>query len=155
MGKGTTFTVFLPLTTQAPPEAETSEKIIGQGQVVLAVDDEEEVLAALEEMLAALGYEPVGHSSSRAALEAFRADPKRFDAVVSDEVMPELTGTQLVVELRKLRPGIPVVIATGFGGPGFETRALAAGVNRVLRKPYRMSDIGDALGTVLPRSEVL
>jgi FixJ family two-component response regulator len=128
------------------------ERSMGRGQVVLAVDDETEVLEALEEMLASLGYEPAGYSSSRAALEAFRLNPKRFDAIVSDEVMPGLTGTQLVGELRKLNPGIPVVIATGFGGTGFETRALAAGVNRVLRKPYRMSDIGDALAAVLPRS---
>ena len=150
--KGTTFTVYLPLTTEVAAEGAAGEKSLGRGQVVLAVDDEAEVLAALEEMLASLGYEPAGYSSSRAALEAFRADPKRFDAVVSDEVMPGLTGTQLVVEFRKLNPGIPVVIATGFGGPGFETRALAAGVNRVLRKPYRMSDIGDALAAVLPRA---
>ena len=152
VGKGTTFTVYLPLTTQAPEPEVSGEASRGRGEVVLAVDDETAVLEALEEMLAALGYEPVGYSSSRAALEAFEADPKRFDAVVSDEVMPGLTGTQLAVEVRKLRPGIPVVIATGFGGPGFEMRALAAGVNRVLRKPYRMSDIGDALTAVLPRS---
>ena len=152
LGEGTTFTVFLPLTTQVPVKEEAVEASAGRGQVVLAVDDETAVLEALEEMLAALGYEPVGYSSSRAALEAFQADPKRFDAVVSDEVMPGLTGTQLTVELRKTCPGIPVVIATGFGGPGFETRVLAAGVNRLLRKPYRMQEIGEALAAVLSRS---
>ncbi|HRE14551.1 MAG TPA: response regulator, partial [Usitatibacteraceae bacterium] len=98
-----------------------------------------------------LGYEPAGYGDSRAALEAFRADPGRFDAVVSDEVMPQLTGTQLAVALREVKPGIPIVIASGYGGAGFETRAHAAGVNRVLKKPYRMQDIGDALRRLLPR----
>ncbi len=148
VGKGTTFTVWLPHLMQegAAPAAEAAEEVApGRGQVVLAVDDEPEVLAALEEMLATLGYEPAGYTDSRAALEAFRADPGRFEAVVSDEVMPQLTGTQLAVELRKLNPAIPIVIATGYGGAGFETRALSAGVNRVLKKPYRMQQVGDVL----------
>jgi Response regulator containing CheY-like receiver, AAA-type ATPase, and DNA-binding domains len=118
---------------------------MGAGQVILAVDDEVDVLHALEEMLAQLGYEPVGFSNSREALEAMRAHPRRFDAVVSDEVMPELIGTQLARELRKLNPTLPVVIASGYGGAGFEARALSAGVNRVLRKPYRMGEIAEAL----------
>jgi FixJ family two-component response regulator len=67
--------------------------------------------------------------------------------------MPGLTGTQLVVELRKAKPGIPIVIASGYGGAGFETRALAAGVNLVMKKPYRMQEIGDVLrGFFAPRA---
>jgi PAS domain S-box-containing protein len=152
LGKGTTFTVWIPLQpeaalVQAPAEAPAPQ---GAGQVVLAVDDEAPVLAALEEMLASLGYEPVGFSSSLEALEAIRADPKRFDAIVSDEVMPDMGGTQLALEARRANPTIPIVIATGFGGAGFEARALAAGVNRVMRKPYRMTEIGEALAGVLP-----
>jgi PAS domain S-box-containing protein len=143
-GQGTAFTVYLPRAVGEVP-APAEEEPPGRGQVVLAVDDEPEVLAALEEMLASLGYEPAGYNDSRAALEAFRADPRRFEAVVSDEVMPQLTGTQLAVELRRIKPAIPIVIASGYGGAGFETRALAAGVNRVLKKPYRMQEIGEVL----------
>jgi len=149
-GRGTTFTVWLPVlegagaTPAAQPQASA-----GHGQVILAVDDEPEVLAALEEMLATLGYEPAGYTDSRAALEAFRANPKRFEAVISDEVMPGLTGTQLAVELRRAKPAVPIVIATGFGGAGFDARAHSAGVNRILRKPYRMQEIGDALRNCL------
>ncbi len=146
VGKGTTFTVWLPRLEGARAAAPGGEAPLGgRGQVVLVVDDEPEVLAALEEMLATLGYEPAGYTDSRAALEAFRASPGRFEAVISDEVMPGLAGTQLAVELRKVKPAIPIVIATGFGGAGFETRAHSAGVNRVLRKPYRMQEIGEAL----------
>jgi signal transduction histidine kinase/ActR/RegA family two-component response regulator len=146
VGKGTTFTVWLPRLEGAGVAAAKSDAPVGgHGQVVLIVDDEPEVLAALEEMLATLGYEPAGYTDSRAALEAFRADPSRFEAVISDEVMPGLAGTQLAAELRKVRPAIPIVIATGFGGAGFETRAHAAGVNRILRKPYRMQEVGEAL----------
>jgi signal transduction histidine kinase/CheY-like chemotaxis protein/integral membrane sensor domain MASE1 len=146
IGRGTTFNVWMP---QVQPEEYADESLeeltMGQGQVILAVDDEPDVLHALEEMLASLGYEPVGFNSSREALDAVRQNPRRFDAVVSDEVMPEITGTQMSLELRKLNPTLPIVIASGYGGAGFETRALSAGVNRVLKKPYRMSDIAESL----------
>ena len=148
LGRGTAFTVWLPQTHGVPGLAEGEEHATpqGEGQVVLAVDDEPEVLAALEEMLASLGYEPAGFRDSREALAAVRAEPARFEAVVSDEVMPGLTGTQLAIELRKINPRLPILIASGYGGSGFETRALSAGVNRVLKKPYRMSEIGEILG---------
>ncbi|HXN15414.1 MAG TPA: ATP-binding protein, partial [Usitatibacter sp.] len=146
LGRGTTFTVWMPQIFVEEGVVDSEAPVPqGTGQVVLAVDDEPEVLAALEEMLASLGYEPQGYGSSREALAAARANPQRFDAVISDEVMPELTGTQLALELRKLNPTLPIVIASGYGGAGFETRALSAGINRVLRKPYRMHDIAEAL----------
>ncbi len=151
-GRGTAFTVWLPRIEPGEPVKAPAEATSGRGQVILAVDDEPEVLAALEEMLATLGYEPAGYTDSRAALEAFRADPARFEAVVSDEVMPQLTGTQLAVELRKLKPAVPIVIASGYGGAGFEARALAAGVNLVLKKPYRMQEIGDVMQGFFARS---
>jgi PAS domain S-box-containing protein len=148
LGRGTTFTVWIPRTyTQEGAGDAEPQMPMGEGQVILAVDDEADVLHALEEMLAQLGYEPVGFNDSRDALAAVRADPRRFDAVVSDEVMPELIGTQLAKEARKLNPTLPIVIASGYGGAGFEARALSAGVNRVLRKPYRMAEIAEALAT--------
>jgi len=152
LGHGTTFTAWLPsvMAEERPVEGE-KEMTRGQGQVILAVDDERDVLHALEEMLAQLGYEPVGFDDSRAALAAVRADPRRFDALVSDEVMPQLVGTQLAIETRKLNPSIAVVIASGYGGAGFEARALAAGVNRVLRKPYRMGEVAETLATLLAK----
>ena len=66
------------------------------------------MLAMAEDMLAQLGYEPVGYDNSVKALEAFRAGPERFDAMLTDELMPELTGTQLAVRVKELRPELPV-----------------------------------------------
>ena len=152
LGRGTTFTVWMPHVHAEERAAESEKEMThGDGQVVLAVDDERDVLHALEEMLAQLGYEPVGFDDSRAALAAIRAEPRRFDAIMSDEVMPQLVGTQLALEARKLNPTIPVVIASGYGGAGFEARALAAGVNRVLRKPYRMAEVAETLATLLAK----
>jgi DNA-binding NtrC family response regulator len=71
---------------------------------VLLVDDEAPLLAATAEVLSRLGYEPESFSDGRAALAAFEAAPRRFDVVVTDEVMPGLTGTGLVSVLRHRRP---------------------------------------------------
>ncbi|HEX7465685.1 MAG TPA: ATP-binding protein, partial [Usitatibacter sp.] len=153
LGRGTTFSVWMPqIHAEEGAGDELASLPMGGGQVILAVDDELDVLHALEEMLAQLGYEPVGFGNSREALEAMRANPRRFDAVVSDEVMPELIGTQLANELRRINPTLPIVIASGYGGAGFEARALSAGVNRVLRKPYRMSEIAEALAIFFAKS---
>jgi hypothetical protein len=66
----------------------------GHGETILLVDDETQLVSLGEEMLAMLGYEPVGFHNSAAALAAFRADPQRFDLALTDEVMPEMTGTE-------------------------------------------------------------
>ena len=147
LGKGTMFTVWMPqIQAEIGPVAVRRDELPhGAGQQILVVDDEPEVLAALEEMLATLGYEPSGYRNGREALDAVRAEPSRFEAVVSDEVMPELTGTQMSIELRRINPALPILIASGYGGAGFEARALAAGVNRVIKKPYRMSEIAEIL----------
>jgi signal transduction histidine kinase/CheY-like chemotaxis protein len=153
IGKGTTFTVRLPMMREAAAEAGGGEGLpLGKGEAVLCVDDERDVLGALEEMVALLGYEPVGFHDPRDALEALRANPARFAAIVSDEVMPGMAGTQLAAEAHRLRPSLPVVIASGYGGVGFETRLAAAGVGKVLRKPYQMRDLAEALASALRRA---
>jgi CheY-like chemotaxis protein len=76
-------------------------------------------------------------SPAAKALAALRADPDRFDLVLTDEIMPEMTGTQLAAEVHESRPELPVMLMTGYGGP-IETRGLrAAGIRDVLRKPCR------------------
>jgi signal transduction histidine kinase/CheY-like chemotaxis protein len=153
IGKGTTFVVHLPMMREPVADAGGVDSLPrGQGEAVLCVDDERDVLGALEEMLALLGYEPVGFLDPREALEALRSNPSRFAAIVSDEVMPGMAGTQLAAEAHRLRPSLPVVIASGYGGVGFETRLAAAGVGKVLRKPYQMRVLAEALASALRRA---
>jgi CheY-like chemotaxis protein len=103
-----------------------------------------------EEILAELGYEPVGFSSSIAALRAFRESPQRFDIVLTDESMPELAGTALAGEIALLRPDLPIVLMSGFAGAQLQERARALGVRELLRKPLQRQDIAECLGRVLP-----
>ena len=105
LGEGATFTVYLPWQQhRAGARAGASELVTGgSGETVLLVDDEEALVRLGEEMIAGLGYEPVGFTSSTAALETFRATPQRFDAVLSDEAMPDMTGSELAREIRAIR----------------------------------------------------
>ena len=122
------------------------------GGAVEAGETDEEALVRLgEEMMAELGYEPVGFASSAAALETFRAMPQRFDAVLSDEAMPELTGSELAREIRRIRPDIPIVLMTGYVTPALSARAREVGVVEVLSKPLVASDIARSLAGALRR----
>ena len=149
--EGTTFTIWLPVAGSAPaPTAEIATELPhGNGEVVMVVDDEPALVALAEEILAELGYEPVGFESSADALKAFTDDPRRFDLVLTDEMMPELTGTGLAREIRRVRADIPIVIMSGYVDSGVAALARSSGVSDVLRKPLQRADIAEALARVL------
>jgi PAS domain S-box-containing protein len=151
-GLGTTFCVWLPARgeTTAPLVEAIGELPQGHGETVMVVDDERALVALAEDTLALLGYEPAGFDSSLAALAAFRAEPQRYDLVLTDETMPELTGTDLARELQRVRAGVPVVLMSGYSGAQLTERAFAAGVREILRKPLVSRDIAEALARALP-----
>ncbi|MDB6092352.1 MAG: sensor hybrid histidine kinase [Gammaproteobacteria bacterium] len=150
-GQGSRFEIWLPVAgeTGIPFAAPVHELPRGSGEAVMIVDDERPLVALAEEMLAELGYEPVGFDSSSAALEAFRAEPQRFDLVLTDEAMPDLIGTELASEIRRLRPTVPIILMSGHGGPQLAKRAAAIGVNEVLHKPLQRRDLAESLARVL------
>jgi PAS domain S-box-containing protein len=151
VGEGTTFAIWLPVAGQAArPVAETVRDLPrGNGESVMIVDDERSLVMFAEETLAELGYEPTGFDSSVAALQAFSADPRRFDLVLTDETMPDLSGTELARAIRRLRSDIPIVLMSGYSGARLTERAYAAGVNNVLRKPLVSRDIAEPLARAL------
>jgi signal transduction histidine kinase len=150
-GVGTTFTVWLPAAGETPrlltePVGELPQ---GNGETVMIIDDQRSLVALAEEMLAVVGYEPVGFDSSVAALQAFRAEPQRFDLVLTDETMPDMSGVELAREIRCVRPDLPIVLMSGYSGAQLTERARAAGVAELLHKPLMRRDIAEALGRVL------
>jgi len=151
VGHGTTFTIWLPLAGEAtaPKAEDVTELPHGDGQTVMIVDDEKPLVALAEETLAELGYEPVGFTSSVAALDAFREAPRRFDIVLTDETMPELVGTDLASEIRLLRPDIPIVLMSGYSGAQLHDRAREVGIREILRKPLQRKDIAECFRHIL------
>lgn len=149
-GAGSRFSVYLPWRGETKPQAIVAGRVArGAGQTILVVDDEPALVELVEEMLAECGYEPVGFASSAAALAAVREQPGRFDAVLSDQTMPGLTGEELARELQALRPELPVVLMSGFVSAGLVERARAAGVAEVLAKPLAQEEIARCLDVLL------
>jgi len=154
-GVGTRFEIWLPVAGEtAVPPAEASITLPrGNGETVMIVDDERALVALAEEIIAQLGYEPVGFDSSSAALEAFRTEPERFDAVLTDESMPDLVGSELAQAIRRIRAAIPIILMTGYGGSQLSNRAADIGLNDVLRKPLHRRDLAESLARVLESVE--
>jgi PAS domain S-box-containing protein len=148
---GTRFEIWLPVMGEAakPGTEHVAAMPRGNGETVMIVDDEPALVALAEENIARLGYEPVGFRSSVAALDAFRAHPERFDAVLTDEAMPDLAGTELAREIREIRPALPILLMSGYGGPQLANRAAAVGVDSALRKPLHGRELAEALSRVL------
>ncbi|MGB6488090.1 MAG: ATP-binding protein [Steroidobacteraceae bacterium] len=151
VGEGTTFQIWLPASaeTARPMPTQPAELPYGHGETVMIVDDEPSLVSLMEETLAELGYEPVGFGSSVAALRVFKADPGRFDVVLTDEVMPELPGTELAREISTIRSDALILLVSGHGGPYLAERAAAAGVSEVLRKPLQRRDLAESLAKLL------
>jgi PAS domain S-box-containing protein len=150
-GEGTKFEIWLPVAGEAgrPVVEAVRELPRGHGETVMIVDDERSLVALAKEMLAGLGYEPVGFESSTAALQAFQAEPQRFDLILTDEAMPDLVGTELAHEIRRIQPTLPIILMSGYGGAQLAQRAAAVGAKEVLRKPLRGRDLAESLARVL------
>jgi signal transduction histidine kinase/CheY-like chemotaxis protein len=153
-GSGSSFQVYLREAEAAGADAAPEELTVprGRGQTILLVDDERPLVLLGEEMLAAVGYEPVGFDQSPAALAAFRSDPDRFDLVLTDEIMPKMTGCELASALHEIRPDLPVVLMTGSAGRVGADRLQTAGIREVLNKPLSSASMSLCLARHLSGS---
>jgi CheY-like chemotaxis protein len=150
---GALFKVYLPRASAAVntgPEGETTAQGKAAGVRVLLVDDDPAVLYVGQALLEELGHTVVAQAGPKPALEAFARDPFAFDIVIVDEQMPRMPGTALLRELRRLRPDLPVIVASGQGPYLSQPQENLAGV-RWLNKPYDLKDlereIQEAVGT--------
>jgi CheY-like chemotaxis protein len=150
-GQGSRFTLCFPLADAAAPGEPAQPAVAprGSGQVVMVVDDEPALVGLTEEVLAGLGYEAVGFGDPRQALEVLQRSPTRFDALLTDQVMPGLAGTDLARQWHALRPDAPILLASGFGGADLERQARDAGVTVVLQKPLHRGELAAELARVL------
>ena len=153
-GKGSSFEVYLPRIEYPKDLPETEElKALPMGaEQILFVDDEEVLANTGQAMLERLGYKVAVRTSSVEALEAFRAQPEKFDMVVTDQTMPNMTGVELTKELRQIRPDIPIILCTGYSEMIDEEKAKEMGISFVL-KPIVMSEIANTVREVLDQRD--
>lgn len=144
---GSCFEVWLPCiaTSATVPHNQLSNLSFGRGETVLVVDDPKEQLLADEEMLAALGYEPVGFTRAGDALTACRAAPKRFDALVVGHLAPANSALDLATALHETVPDLPVLLATAPADEIGANSLVAAGISEVVHRPLISAEIASAL----------
>jgi signal transduction histidine kinase/ActR/RegA family two-component response regulator len=149
-GQGTRFEILFPRYENPPVVAPVDGDRNGAGRERLLIVDDEPFLARLwVSLLESLGYRPVACCSAAEALTAFRGAPESFDLVITDLVMPEMTGDALARELLRIRPDIPIILCTGFSHTMTEEAAKAIGFRAYLEKPLGRRDLALAIRSVL------
>jgi CheY-like chemotaxis protein len=116
---------------------------------VLFVDDEEVLVDMGKELIGELGYRVTALTSSLEALALFEADPSRFDVIITDQTMPDMTGVALAKAVLALRPDIPVILCTGFSHSVDAESAEGSGVAAFVMKPLTKKELARTIRRVL------
>jgi CheY-like chemotaxis protein len=151
VGKGSTFSVFLPLLPQEtqPSEAMTAPAAETGSERILLVDDDAGQLKSLALMLERLGYKITTRSSGRTAAAAFKKDPEAFDLVITDQTMPGTSGIELARDLVKVRPDIPIILNTGFSEKVNGETVGKDGIRAFIMKPFTAQELSGLIRKVL------
>lgn len=150
-GEGSTFNIYLPIINQKqrPGETEPQAAVPTGTEHILIIDDEPDLVKMNRRMLESLGYRVEARVSSIEALELFKADPARFDLVVTDMTMPNMTGEELAREFLSIRATIPIIICTGFSNDMDEKKARDMGCRAFLRKPILKEKLAETIRDVI------
>jgi two-component system cell cycle sensor histidine kinase/response regulator CckA len=149
-GKGSTFQIFFPrIEGESRAETVDLETIPIGKERILFIDDEEAQARSARHLLERLGYDVTTRTDSREALEAFRSQPAAFDLVITDQSMPGMTGVELAAELMHIRPGIPIILCTGFSEAVDGKGAKAMGISEFMMKPFSARQLAEAIRRVL------
>ncbi|MDM8523518.1 response regulator [Desulfococcaceae bacterium HSG8] len=152
VGKGTTFRILFPVaigTASVPKFISDDPDPKGRNENVLLVDDEDQIVDVEKQILEQLGYNVTARTNSKKALEVFRERPEKFDIVITDVTMPNMTGIELSREIMRIRPDIPIVLCTGFTELITEDKAKALGIREYVMKPMLKSEIARTIRQVL------
>ncbi len=151
-GKGSRFTAYLPLSDQRPGAHGSGMEDGDEGaarEKILFVDDEQIIVATVGRAMERLGYDVTALENPQEALDLFRKDPEAFDLVITDMTMPGMNGLALGKRIKGLRPGIPVIICTGFSDLIDEEEISEKGFSGLLMKPANTGELKAVIGRAL------
>jgi signal transduction histidine kinase/CheY-like chemotaxis protein len=142
-GMGSQFHVYFPVVESEDVELEEIQEDLPTGtEKILLVDDEEGIVDLQKNMLEQHGYTITTKTSSIEALDYVTGCPEEIDLVITDQSMPEMSGTELIAEIKKIRPDIPVILTTGFSTKvSSEEEAKAMGITEFIMKPVDMRSL--------------
>ena len=150
-GKGTQVHLYLPIVEKGTKSVhpDPSEPIQGGTERILLVDDEPAIVKMETQMLERLGYDVTAWTGSMEALDGFMADPHKFDLIITDMTMPNMTGIQLANEIKAIRPDIPVIVCSGFSDQINQENSRELGIQGYVLKPVIRMEIAKLIREVL------
>ncbi len=150
--KGTSFTLYFEEAESIASESLDEQKpaiVPGNGERILLVDDEVDLLESTRKLLSSIGYLVTAINDPADALEVLKQTPKEFDILVSDQTMPKISGVQLLEEIRSISPELPAIICTGNREEIDRQLEDHPWLNSVLQKPFSLSEISAAIESAL------
>jgi PAS domain S-box-containing protein len=154
LGQGTTFELYFPAIETKQLDTTLAVQDLPRGsEKILFIDDEEMLANVWSQMLIEYGYQVTTMTDSREALKLFIANADRFDLVITDQTMPEMTGKDLIEQLLKIKPALPTIICTGFSSKVSEEQAKELGASAFLMKPLDLPVLLQTVRQVLDKGE--
>jgi signal transduction histidine kinase/CheY-like chemotaxis protein len=149
-GKGSRFDIYFPAVQKRESVETQNLQDMPRGHERILLIDDEQILAGMgKEILENLGYCVETRTSSVDALALFATRPDQYDLVITDMTMPNMTGDKLAMELKRIRPDIPIVLCTGYSEANLEERIKNIGVSSLVMKPIVSANIAKAIREAL------
>lgn len=149
LNKGTTFTILLPVVDPEKNndclDPDSPSYPVTSGQTLLVVDDDQDIVGMCQEGFESLGYTVRPFVSSLAALEFFKKNYDAVDLVVTDQTMPGKTGFELAQDMLVIKPGIPVILCSGYTGAISEAKIKKAGIKSFVMKPVTVEELSNQI----------
>ncbi|WP_319525515.1 PAS domain S-box protein [uncultured Desulfosarcina sp.] len=154
VGKGSTFTIFLPAASriQEKKPAPAAEPTVAGTGTLLVVDDEPYLLKSLSAVLEDMGYEIIAAAGGQEAIERFKREKDRIDVVILDMIMPDISGRQVLTELKKIKPSSKVILTSGYNFDGLAENGPDLPGDGFLQKPYRIRQLAAVIGQLVKKS---
>jgi CheY-like chemotaxis protein len=132
-------------------EPDFEQSAPGGSEKILFVDDEPLLVELGVSLLEFLGYKVTGIDNSEKALREFTRSPQKFDLLITDQTMPGITGSDLAQQILKIRPGMPIILCTGFSNLISQEKARDLGIKGFAMKPLAKADLAALIRKVLDR----
>jgi len=152
LGKGATFTIYLPESEgeDLPEETRAETLVKGEGTILL-VDDEDMIIDVSHVMLTVLGYQVVVARNGQEALAEVERQGAGIDMVILDMIMPQMDGAKVFEGIRRIRPDMPVLLASGYAMDDKAERIMSQGCNGFMQKPFNLVELSTKVRAILER----
>jgi len=151
-GEGSTFHIYIPLLENDKPTTnsqENNKNIKGNGELILVVDDDEDILSLNSEILEVLGYKVLNATNGLEAIDIFTSHQAEIALIVMDVVMPKLSGVKAAEYIRKIKPDTKIIFATGYDKGEFHDKQLLNTSETILTKPFSIQAFSKAISNEL------